>query len=83
MCDYYRWACGQCAIMSTRDECLCYREIIRVVGKVDDLCDPYILCITDHPGFSPVCLNPWVLQASHYQYRQEHGTMGLPPSLHK
>lgn len=51
------------------------------MAKVDDLGDPNILCITDHPGFSPVCLNPWVLQASYYQYRQEYGTTGLPPSV--
>ena len=51
MCDYYRCAYGHCAIMSTRDECVCCREIVRVVGKVDDLGDPYILCITDHLFF--------------------------------
>ena len=44
------------------------REIVKVVGKVNDLGDSNILCIIDHPGFSPVCLNPWVLQASYYQY---------------
>ena len=83
MCNYYRYACGHCAIMSTRDECVCCREIVRVVGKVNDLDDPNIPCITDNPGFSPVCLNPWVLQDSCYQYQQGHGTRGLPPKLHK
>ena len=35
-----------------------------VASKVDELDDSNIVCITDHPGFSPVCLNVWVLQTS-------------------
>ncbi len=69
--------------MPTQDECLCCREIEKIVDKVDDLGDSNVVCITDHPGFSSVCLNPWVLQAAYYQYRQQHGTTGLPPSLNE
>ena len=32
------------------------------------------LCITEHEGFSAVCLNRWVLQTAYYfQYRQQYG----------
>ena len=42
-----------------------------------------------HPGFSYVCLDPWDLQVAYihvyiyYQYQQQHGTIGLPSSLHE
>ena len=67
--------------MATSEESVCCREIARVTGKVNELGDPKITCIVHHPGFSPVCLNVWVLHASYFQYWQEHGTMGLPRSL--
>ena len=28
-------------------------------------------CITQHPGFNPVCINRWFLQAAWYQYKQQ------------
>ena len=67
--------------MSTSEECVCCMEITEVVGKLNELSDPSAVCITTHPGFSPVCLNVWVLQASYYHYRQEYGTTESPPSL--
>ena len=69
--------------MPTHDECVCCTEINKIIEKVDDLSDSNVVCITDHPGFSSVCLNPWVLQAAYYQYRQEHGTSNLPTSLNE
>jgi len=30
-------------------------------------------CISEHPGFEPVCLNTYVLQTAYYQYRQQYG----------
>ena len=30
------------------------------------------VCITQHPGFSAVCLNRWGLQTVWYQYKQEY-----------
>ncbi|KAJ8348806.1 hypothetical protein SKAU_G00273950 [Synaphobranchus kaupii] len=32
-------------------------------------------CMTAHPGFEGVCLNEWVLQAVHNQFRQLYGEM--------
>ena len=31
------------------------------------------VCITECDGFDAVCLNLWVLQTAHYQYRQQYG----------
>jgi hypothetical protein len=59
-----RCACGQCSIMNTVQECVCCREIGTIVGKINQLEDSSILCITAHPGFNFVCLNVWVLQTS-------------------
>ena len=36
--------------------------------------DLTIRCITEHPGFEGVCLNPWVLETAYYQYRQDYKT---------
>ena len=39
------------------------------------------ICITEHEGFHPLCLNQWVLQAAAYETRQQYGneTTGRPP----
>lgn len=29
-------------------------------------------CITDHPGFEPVCLNTYVLDTAYNQYKQQY-----------
>ncbi|XP_063447183.1 uncharacterized protein LOC134726698 [Mytilus trossulus] len=34
---------------------------------------PDTACITDHPGFHPVCLDIHVLKVAYYQYRQQYG----------
>ena len=61
--------------MATSEESVCCREITRVAGKVDALGDCNITC-------SPVCFNVWVLQASYFQHRQEHGTVGSSPTMY-
>ncbi len=47
--------CGQCTIMSTSEECVCYKEIANVVDKLNELDDSSVGCITEHPGFNSVC----------------------------
>ena len=32
-----------------------------ILSKINSLKDSNIYCIIEHPGFSPVCLNTWVL----------------------
>ena len=65
--------CGHCQVMETSRECVCCKEIPKVVDKIltSDLEQG---CITKHEGFEPVCLNTWVLQAAYFEYRQRYGT---------
>ena len=59
--------------MDSAADCVCCQEIDRVVQKMRDLEGgrTKVPCITDHPGFEPVCLNAWGLEVAYYQYRQE------------
>lgn len=56
---------------------MCCQEIPQIVAKLheavehDNLPEPP-KCITQHPGFNPVCLNYWNHQAVWYQYRQQY-----------
>ena len=56
--------------MPTGIECRCCSEINQVMAKrlAED-----VGCITLHPGFQAVCLNPWVLQTAYFTYRQQYG----------
>ena len=71
MYSYTRCKCGNCRVelLSNSKECFCCKEIegceralndeqvINEVGVSPD-------CITSHPGFRPVCLEPWALRMS-------------------
>ena len=59
--------------MPTARECLCCREVEKVVKRIDTS-DSEVTCITEHEGFYPVCLNIWVLQTAYFEYRQSYGT---------
>lgn len=80
---YLRCTCGHCAIMSTSLDCVCCKEIPEVCGKINELGNSSIHCITEHPGFDAVCLNVWVLQVAYYQYRQQYGVASLSPTVHE
>ena len=71
--------------MPTSLECVCCREINRTVAKIIEENDSTVTCITGHPGLQGVCLNihVWVLQATYFQYRKEHGSSLSPPSLYE
>ena len=73
---FHRCTCGHCQIMPSNAECLCCREIDKVVNKLEES-EGTVSCITEHEGFEPVCLNVWVLQAAYFQYRQHYGTDAL------
>ena len=78
-----RCLCGHCIIMQSQRECLCCREIQVILNKLSDTDDTstsgsQLRCITEHPGFSSVCLNIWVLQAVYSQYRQHYGSYIAP-----
>ena len=57
--------------MPEAKECLCCAEIPRVANVTMEV--PEIDCITEHPGFSPICLNEYVLRVAYYQYKQRYG----------
>jgi len=67
----YRCECAHCSIMNSREECICCKEIDVILDKVTELNNPSITCITQHPGFSSVCLNVWVLQTACIGKRME------------
>lgn len=45
---------------------------IQVMDKCAEA-DPQPACMTLHPGFEAVCLNPWVLQTEHASMLQYYG----------
>lgn len=63
---------GNCVIMPTGRECVCCCEVESVVEKKEEN-HTDISCITDHEGFTPVCLDVWVLQTAYSNYRYHYG----------
>ena len=63
--------------MPNARESVCCLEISEVEDKMSELqtLDPSseATCITEHPGFSGVCLDMWVLQTTAHQIRHTHG----------
>ena len=57
--------------MPTAMECACCHQQEKVKRRSEQ--QPGITCITEHDGFSAVCLNEHVLQTAYYQYRQQYG----------
>lgn len=57
-------------VMPTARECICCEEINQVVTVKNE---ETVQCITDHPGFRPICLDMHVLRVAYYQYRQQYG----------
>ena len=69
-----RCSCGNCVAMPTIRESVCYRETPETEEELEELDIPRnISCITEHPGFAGVCLDPWVLQTAAYHIRHSYG----------
>ena len=68
--------------METNRECVCCKEIPKILEKMSKLEVP-VNCITEHPGFDGVCLNVWVLQTAYSQYRQHYDTTASSTALHE
>ncbi|XP_078698376.1 uncharacterized protein LOC144925944 [Branchiostoma floridae x Branchiostoma belcheri] len=68
-----RCSCGNCRIMPSAAECACCHEMSPIDAKRYEGVHPAPRCITLHPGFQSVCLDPWELQCAYYHYRQEFG----------
>ncbi len=55
---------------------ICCCEVEKVWAKVDDYVTrsrESIHCITEHPGFDGVALNPWVLETAYRDYKNRFG----------
>uniref|UniRef100_A0A2C9KIH9 P2X purinoreceptor 7 intracellular domain-containing protein n=1 Tax=Biomphalaria glabrata TaxID=6526 RepID=A0A2C9KIH9_BIOGL len=62
--------CGCCKHMDTENENICCTEIHNVSLKMSSNNLP---CISNHPGFRPVCLDKDSLQTAHHNYRELFG----------
>jgi hypothetical protein len=60
--------------MEMEAECRCCKEIKQVADRCAEASED-VPCMTLHPGFNKVTLNPWVLQAVYNSYRQQYGEM--------
>lgn len=63
--------------MDTVVECVCCKEIPKVWNMCQSLAteQPALQpasCITQHPGFIPVCTNKYVLRTAWRQYKQQY-----------
>lgn len=68
-------------MMGTGRECLCCNEIATIAEIMSELEEASLQCITEHPGFTTVCLDIWVLQTAYYQYHQHYGAHRVHTSL--
>ena len=67
--------------MNCPDNRFCCHECEKTKSKIDEgnnQVDQQFVCITSHPGFRSVCLDPWVLETAYYAYRQDWGRIQKP-----
>lgn len=72
-----RCSCGNCqvALLQNAYEAKCCREIEKCVEACEraevliDTGGKAPLCVTQHPGFRPVCLEKWSLKQSASKYK--------------
>ena len=60
--------------MATEQECVCCQEIPEVLNRLYEEYgdDAHQKCITQHPGFEAIALNPHNLRAVYWAYRQQY-----------
>ena len=63
--------------MYSNVDCRCCKEIEQMVHQITEE-DSSVSCITEHPGFDPVCLNTYVLQTAYFAYKQIRGVLDKP-----
>ncbi|ESP01018.1 hypothetical protein LOTGIDRAFT_172853 [Lottia gigantea] len=66
--------CGTCSYinMEKPEECVCCIELERVREKNEGQAGD---CITQHPAFQTVCLDPDILDVAYSHYKQHYGPM--------
>ncbi|CAN8014945.1 hypothetical protein HPB47_026225 [Ixodes persulcatus] len=70
--------CGSCAPMETVVECICCRECPAVARKQQGRQG----CVTGHPDFEALCLNPGVLRLAYLNMRH-YGQQGMGASANE
>ena len=95
---FCKFKCGNCSVLSLQNisECYCCRELEGCLESTktdlvlqDIGADVNLECVTEHPGFNPVCLQKWSLRfaAGKYktkgkqQYRQKGSEERLVPGV--
>jgi hypothetical protein len=65
--------------MTTAAECVCCNQFPEIQAKCQQVLEFGLgsqpKCICQHPGFNPVCLNIWNLQAVFHEFRQNVGNI--------
>ncbi|KAE8593428.1 hypothetical protein XENTR_v10019128 [Xenopus tropicalis] len=68
--DYFgRCSCGNCVFIRDLHRCLCCIDIPEMLEKTEN---DYVSCITLHPAFNAVVLNPYVLETAFCGYHPNH-----------
>ena len=80
---YFRCKCGNCSTetLQTSLECYCCTEIEACVSSLSSHrvlaeCGTPPTCVTDHPGFRPICLETWPLLAAATKYKKPNKVAG-------
>ncbi|KAL5013486.1 hypothetical protein ScPMuIL_007756 [Solemya velum] len=74
--------CGHCNEMPTTTECIWCAEIVKIQHVKGEF--PDLNCITQHPGFTSVCLDVYVLRTAYQAFRQYHnGNIPDSPARHR
>ena len=74
---FCRCKCGNCnlELITNWQECNCCFEMSGCMESLSsdivkqELGDEKIVCITQHPGFRPVCLERWSLRMAAWNYK--------------
>lgn len=64
--------------MEMEAESSCCQEAQRIVDKMTEFensSEQELKCITQHPGFTSVCLDVHVLDTAYLQYKQQYGNL--------
>ena len=76
---YYRCLCEHCCPQDTPANRYCCREELKMLQRIDAVED--IKCITQHPGYSVITENVYVLEVAYIDYRTENEPLQV--ALHK
>nr|XP_039263509.1 uncharacterized protein LOC120339446 isoform X2 [Styela clava] len=63
--------------------CICCHEAPAVKRVLERLATQHgieVQCIVDHPGFEPICLNVFVLEATYQRYAKIWGKISAAPN---